>query len=124
MDTFAARYFFDWASGCCLWSRNERTRAAFDDAIDHHALDLPTEVVIELDRLEAWRNTAMNWDSPGDPGPWRERECQAFNEAAAAAFVRLGEALGSDWELVDECDPLHEDPDLDRYLADPAGFER
>ena len=56
MATFAARYFYDWGSGRCLWSSNERTRDAFDYAIDHHALGLPADVVLELDRLEAWRN--------------------------------------------------------------------
>lgn len=33
-------------------------------------------------------------------------------------------ALGPGWVIADEVDEVHEDPDLDRYLADPEGFRR
>jgi hypothetical protein len=29
---------------------------------------------------------------------------------------------GPAWQIEDEFTELHEDPDLDRYLADPTGF--
>jgi hypothetical protein len=37
---------------------------------------------------------------------------------------RLRDELGPQWTIVDELDDVHEDPDLDRYLADPRGFQR
>lgn len=124
MPSYRVRFFFDWGSGCCLWAANDQTRDRFGYPIHHHDLELPDGLAHELDRLEAWRNTALNWDYPPDPGPWREPECEAFNAAVTAAFGALAEALGRDWELVYENEEMHEDPELDRYLADPRGFER
>ena len=124
MQPNRARFFFDWGSGLCLWAVNDATRGRYGYPIDHHDLGLPADLVDEIDRLEAWRNTALNWNYPPDPGPWRESECEAFNAAVVATFDELQEALGPQWELIYENDELYEDLDLDRYLADPAGFRR
>jgi len=32
--------------------------------------------------------------------------------------------LGADYEVADEFGEVHEDPDLDAYLANPKGFRR
>jgi hypothetical protein len=118
------RFFFDFGSGRCLWACDDLTRAEFGYAIDHHAIGLPNALAAELDRLEAWRNRALNWEDPMGPGPWREAECAAFNAAARQAAAQVADALGPGWTVFDVNTPMHEDPNLDRYLSDPAGFVR
>jgi hypothetical protein len=78
----------------------------------------------ELARLVALYDTFLNWDYPPDPGPWREPQCRQFNGAVHHVIQRLCAELGPTWEIRDLFQDLHEDPDLDRYLADPAGFTR
>ena len=120
---FAARFFDDGGAGW-LWAANDETEARFGYPIDHHNIGLPDAITEELDRLAEWHVTALNWDYPPDPGPWREPECVAFNAAVATVLRQLRAALASDWEIIDESKPEREDPDLDRYLADPGLFRR
>jgi hypothetical protein len=74
--------------------------------------------------LAAEFSTSLNWESPADPGPWRERQCRRFNQAVHRALGRVRAELGAAWEIRDEFREHREDPDLDRYLADPTGFRR
>ncbi|MCR6490340.1 hypothetical protein M8542_46800 [Amycolatopsis sp. OK19-0408] len=77
-----------------------------------------------LDDLAAQYDSSLNWDYPPDPGPWREARCARFNADVRAALASLRAELGPSYEIADEFGELHEDPDLDRYLADPKGFKR
>jgi hypothetical protein len=119
----AARFFFDAGSGAVLWA------AAQEDGQQEYAVELrelpvSQDLRNELDSLIALYDTSLNWDYPPDPGPWREPQCREFNRAARHVIQRLREELGSAWQIRDEFKDLHEDPDLDRYLADPVGFSR
>jgi hypothetical protein len=78
----------------------------------------------ELESLMVRYDRSLNWECPPAPGPWREAECRQFNEAVRQALGRLRIELGSAWQIHDEFDELHEDPDLDRYLAAPTEFVR
>jgi hypothetical protein len=46
------------------------------------------------------------------------------NQAVRAALARLRAELGPVRQIQDKFTELHEGPDLDRYLAAPAGFRR
>jgi hypothetical protein len=92
--------------------------------VDPARLPISGSLRDELGRLVKWYDESLNWDYPPDPGPWRQSECECFNEVSRRALLRLRQELGPDWELVDEFQDLYEDPDLDRYLADPPGFRR
>lgn len=111
----SARFFFDAGSGATLWA---------DTPIDLGQLAITQQLRDELSRLIERYDTSLNWDYPPDPGPWREAECLDFNQAVRAALARLRAELGPAWRIQDKFTELHEDPDLDRYLADPAGFRR
>jgi hypothetical protein len=115
----SARFFFDPGSGTLLW-----TTGSDSTFVDPDELPISPELLAEVDRLLAWYDTSLNWDYPPDPGPWREAECRRFNEAARLVLDRLRTELGPAWQIEDEFREVHEDPDLDRYLADPAGFVR
>jgi len=58
-----------------------------------------------VEDLLEWYDQSLNWDYPPNPRPWRQEECDRFNDA-----VKPPE--------------LMEDPDLDEYLKDPKGFMR
>jgi hypothetical protein len=105
------RFFFDAGSGTVLWG-------------DLGPADLPVSDVLraELDSLVEQYDESLNWDYPPDPGPWREARCVRFNADAREALARLRVELGR--EIEDGFTELHEDPELDRYLADPKGFKR
>ncbi len=115
----AANVYFDHGSGTCVWLED-----AADCWADPEQLPVSATLRAELLRLVDWYDTALNRDYPPDPGPWREPECERFNTAVRDLVVRLRTELGADWVLHDCTEQMHEDPDLDRYLADPAGFRR
>ena len=108
------RFFFDAGSGALLWP----------GPADLEELPISAELRAELDRLAVEYDESLNWDYPPDPGPWREARCLRFNADVRAALARLRAELGPGWEIEDGFDELHEDPDLDRYLADPKSFKR
>jgi hypothetical protein len=105
-----ARFFFDAGSGTVLWRSDAEPGEPFVD-------------LQELPVSNAEYDMSLNWEYPPDPGPWREEQCRRFNGAVREALDRLRAEL-PDWRIEDEFVELHEDPDLDRYLTDPARFRR
>ncbi|WIY06263.1 hypothetical protein QRX60_21350 [Amycolatopsis mongoliensis] len=89
---------------------------------DLDELPISADLRVSLESLAEQYDESLNWDYPPDPGPWREARCVKFNADTRAALARLRAELGRDVE--DGFTELHEDPELDRYLADPKGFER
>lgn len=121
---YRARFFFDAGSGMVLWADNTAARETYDYPIDLDRLPISAALRDELKGLIDEYDTSLNWDYPPDPGPWREPRCRRFNQAAREALDRVREELGPTWEIADEFKELHEDPELDRYLVDPAGLVR
>jgi hypothetical protein len=117
-----ARFFFDAGSGGVLWLTDTQDQEVWGNPARLEALPISATLRDELDRLIERYDTSLNWDYPPDPGPWREPECLAFNTAVRRALDRLRLELGDGWVLADGFREKHEDPDLDRYLADPTGF--
>ena len=120
----SARFFFDAGSGGVLWTMTPEDRDAYGYLVDLDRLPISQVLRDELESLVARYDTSLNWDYPPDPGPWREAECLQFNEAVRQTLGRLRAELGPTWQVYDEFYELHEDPDLDRYLANPSGFVR
>ena len=121
---YSARFFFDAGSGTVLWSASPEAEEIWGYAIDLAGLPVSPALRAELAALIAAYDTSVNWAYPPDPGPWREPQCRRFNRAVRQALGCLRAELGSAWDIRDEYDDLHEDPDLDRYLEDTAGFDR
>jgi hypothetical protein len=70
-----------------------------------------------------WHDQALNWEYPPDPGPWRQDECERFNQAAKDLLITVRQELGDHFEVIDELVEETEDPDLDAYLRDPKAFK-
>jgi hypothetical protein len=119
----AARFFFDAGSGTVLWAvPGPHTGQQY--ALDPRQLPVSEALRDQLASLAAQYDTSLNWDYPPDPGPWREPQCRSFNRSVHQSIQQLREELGPTWQVHDLFEDLHEDPDLDRYLADPPGFTR
>ena len=123
MARYRIRFFFNWQ--CTpFWSGNDEAQERFGYAIELDELPLSPETVRRVYELAEWHDTALNWDYPPDPGPWRQPECDRFNTAVRALFEAARDELGADFDLVNEQDEFFEDPDLDAYLRDPKTFRR
>jgi hypothetical protein len=120
----SARFFFDYGSGTLLWMTGTEDRETWEYDVDLGRLPISHALRDELLSLVEQYDTSLNWDYPPDPGPWREPRCLRFNDAAHRTLGLLRQELGPVWRIADEFRELHEDPDLDRYLADPKGFVR
>jgi hypothetical protein len=118
-----ARFFFDYGSGTALWTVEPQGPDG-EYFVDLDQLPISRTLREVLQDLLVEYDSSLNWGSPADPGPWREPRCRRFNEDARQALHRLREELEPAWQIVDAFSELHEDPDLDRYLAGPAGFNR
>jgi hypothetical protein len=119
-----ARFFFDAGSGTVLWITSPGDIEKWNYAVDLRQLPISESLRDDLTNLIAQYDTSLNWDYPLDPGPWREPQCRQFNDAVHETIERLRTELGPTWQIHDAFDELHEDPDLDHYLANRAGFTR
>jgi hypothetical protein len=120
----AARFLFDAGSGTALWAITPDDQDQRGYAVDLRRLPVSQPLRDELESLVLLYDTSLNWDYPPDPGPWREPQCREFNQAVYQAIQRLREELGPTWQIHDKFKELHEDPDLNRYLAAPRAFTR
>ena len=122
---YQIRFSYDWHCGSPFWCVNDAALAKFGDyLIEPEALGLQPQTCERVLVLSDWHDTALNWDYPPDPGPWRQEECDRFNAAVDALLETVRAELSNEYELLDEQGRSGEDPDLDRYLADPKGFRR
>ena len=120
---YMVRYFFDHPTSTCLWSANTHTSNTFGYAIDPHSLPMSREIVIQVDYMVRWYQQSAGIE-PGDPGLWRQEECDRFNQAAHALLLALRRDLGDSFEVSNEYKDLHAHPDIDVFLADPEEYRR
>jgi hypothetical protein len=125
-EKYKLRFFFEWGGGC-LWSGDEAATRDFGygplDTADTK-LPLSAETVRRCREVADWHDTSLNQAYPLDPGPWRQPECDRFNEAVKHLLGRIRAELGDRFEVNDQQPEIAEDPDLDVYLMDPNGFRR
>jgi len=117
-----ARFFFDYGSGTALWTVEPQESG--EHYVDLEQLPVSRALREAVLDLVVRYDSSLNWDYPPDPGPWREAQCCRFNDDARQVLRRLRDELAPDWQIIDSFKELHEDPDLDSYLADPARFSR
>lgn len=122
---YKIKFFFDYGSGTCFWSGNERAEAKFNDYfIEPKELPLSLETIKRVEDLLEWYDQSLNWEYPPDPGPWHQEECDRFNNTVKQLFETVKIELGEEFELCNKQPELMEDPNLDEYLKEPKGFMR
>jgi hypothetical protein len=124
---YKLRFFFECGGGC-LWPGNDAANRDFElgpyDVLDPCPLPLSAATLERCRRVAEWHDASLNWDYPPDPGPWRQPECDRFNEAVRHLLATIRAELGEQFEVINRQPEAVEDPDLDAYLADPAKFRR
>src|SRR4051812_29061288 len=125
MNTPVLKFWWEWGAATPFWPDDDVARGKFGTGeISAADLGLPPSLIVELKAAARWHDTSLNWAYPPDPGPWRQQECDRFNTAATTTLDRLRTELGADWDVIRNFPDQYEDPDIDRYLTDPAGFQR
>lgn len=120
--TYELRYFFEYGAGP-LWALNDAAERAFGISyIAPESLPLSEQSQHRASELAAWFNQSLNQDYPPDPSPWRQDECDRFNDASAKLLAQIRAELGGDYNVIDEQASLSEDPRLDEYLENPNAF--
>jgi hypothetical protein len=120
---YVIRYWFEWCS-TCFWGADNQTKERFGYPIEPEDLPLSSATIKLAHELMQWHDQALNWVYPPDPGPWRQDECDRFNQAARELLATCRQELGEDFNLIDQFQEEKEYPDLDDYLRDPQAFKR
>ncbi|WP_461175464.1 hypothetical protein [Uliginosibacterium flavum] len=125
MEPVTLSFWWEWKCGSPFWPANEAALNRFGyGSIAPEELGLPIDLAAKLVDTSDWHDKALNWEYPPDPGPWRQVECDQFNEQSKDLFNQCCAAFGASITLVYKHRDEREDPDLDRYLADPKKFRR
>jgi hypothetical protein len=95
---YALRLMFEWGGGS-LWCGDAATREALGVGPVEDLLPLPQPLRDRLDALSARHDTALNWLSPADPGPWGAADHARFDAAARELLSDLTVALGPQYRL-------------------------
>jgi hypothetical protein len=118
-------FWWEWLVASPFWPANEEALQIFDPGeVDAEELELPRDLVNELKAAAAWHDSALNWEYPPDPGPWRQEECDHFNVTSRKLFERCQMLLDGRFEITYAHMEEKEDPDLDAYLDAPKSFKR
>jgi hypothetical protein len=82
---YVLRFVFEWVGGC-LWPGDAAAYRELDlgpyDVFDPCPLPLSAATLARCRRQAEWHDTSLNREYPPDPGPWRQPECDRFNDSA------------------------------------------
>ena len=101
MEKYKLRFFFEYF-GPCFWSANDRAREKYGYPIETEVLPLSIDLKSELNKLGDEYVTCINWDSPADPSPWTKEQEACFMARTNAAYERVKNELGSEYEVINE----------------------
>lgn len=94
---YELRFFFDFGSGICLWSKNEAARVEYGYPVDHQKLPISENTKRWLDHLIAWYDIGLDWDNvPNQNELWTLKEAQNFETAVAKGYQLLLHDLSAD----------------------------
>ena len=113
---YEAAFSIEPGVGPLLWIYNLDDQEKWGNVIHlpDAELRLSPELSDELTKLGCWYDESFDWADPSGPSPWRQDECDRFNQAMIDTCRRLGNELGPRWNLHIEFSALREDPAGDR----------
>ncbi|MDE6593881.1 MAG: hypothetical protein K2K57_12590 [Oscillospiraceae bacterium] len=105
MAEYVIRFFFEYGCvGDCLWCGNDAAYSKFDvGPISFDKLNLSEKLKADLTQLSDDFQSSLDWECPSDPSPWTEEHWENFKSRANEVYDRLVSALGSDFEVINEC---------------------
>jgi hypothetical protein len=98
---YVLRFWFEWLTHTAFWPASDVARAAFGigpNAVEKLPLSATTRE--RAREVATWHDLALNWDSPADPGPSDQEECDRFNAAVADLFREVIREVGEAFEVV------------------------
>lgn len=85
-----------------MWCGDGTALARFSAGSIEEKLPLSSITLESLGKMTRWHDTALNWNYPPDPGPWKASEYTEFDDAAGPLFQAIEEELGHGFEVVYE----------------------
>jgi hypothetical protein len=118
-------FWFEWWADTAFLPANAAARREFGEGMTApELLPLSAETTEQIHLLANWHDNYLDWEDPTAPSLWRQDECDGFNAAVQQIFGEVVRELGADFEVWNVQHLLVEDPDLDKFLSDPEGFQR
>ena len=98
-ETYQLVLRFTWGGGV-IWPSCDLTRAEFGVGAIEEILPISAATKAELAEMTVWHDTALNWEYPPDPGPWRAEEYVKFDKAANELLIKVQLELGDQFNII------------------------
>jgi len=98
MSTYKLRFMFDYHAHC-IWGVNSEAIDKYGCNIKKEKLHLSETLISELTALEDEYHTLINWDCPLSSTPWTEEHKADFIYRTNAAYIKVKNELGEDFEI-------------------------
>jgi hypothetical protein len=124
---YILRFFVELRGGC-LWPGNDASYRKYGlgpyDRREPCPIPISTSTVNKCIKIAEWHDKSLNWTYPPDPGPWRQEECDRFNQAVKELFIEIEKELGKEFILINQQALVKEDPELDMYIINPKQYKK
>lgn len=98
MPIYNLKLMFEWGGGC-LWCNDRATRDVYGVGPIENKLALSNTLLKQLEQMQVWHDTALDWDDPAGPSPWSLEAFERFDTAALEIKTAIGTALGADYHI-------------------------
>lgn len=98
MPIYNLKLMFEWGGGC-LWCNDRATRNVYGVGPIENKLALSNTLLKQLEQMQVWHDTALDWDAPAGPSPWSLEAFERFDTAALDIKTAIGTALGADYHI-------------------------
>lgn len=100
MSKCKLKFMFDWGSGVCFWSENDKAYEVFKGyPVNTDDLPISSDLKERIDALIIRHDEALNWDNPSDDLLWDDNQVKKFLKEAKDLYLELCAELGDEYEI-------------------------
>ena len=121
MEKPRLKYWYEWCTESPLWPTDRKTSDLYGYPVDLSKIGLHEQLIEEIKKTSQWHDTDFNWEFPGAPFLWKQKECDRFTEEITKIHSLIVGDIGDRFEI-EFPEPYVEDPELDNYLKDQEEF--
>lgn len=92
-------FFFDWGSGTCLWSTNDKAVEKYDYPVDINQLPISASLKEQLMLMTDTHDEALDWDNPAGELLWDNEQMEQFISDAVELYHQLCQELGHEYKI-------------------------